>query len=232
MNETILDIGAKMLLIRYAISMVIFLGIVPILFFASIKKLYKSILTILVVLLIGLFNVIPTLEFYGYKYVFEHRNIDKAIIVYKVLNNLPFLSNNQKEQYLHVIGACYAEKNDINNAILYYEKASENITYNLENETLANLYIINKDYDNAIKVGGKYKVCTLQNDWECVLKETTYRLDNAKSKSQPLGEADFIPNDESAFLYRAVAYKNLGDLNSAKKDYDMVLKLVPRKDLQ
>ena len=129
-------------------------------------------------------------------------------------------------QYNKSLGACYLGKKDINNAISYYEKASKNVIYDFEDETLSNLYIVNKNYDNAIKVGGKYKICTLQNNWQCVITETTNRINNAKLLFQPSGEKESIPNDEAAFSYRAVAYKNLGDLKSAKQDYNMVFKLI------
>jgi len=193
------------------------------------NKTLKIILASLSLVTFLFFMITPSLNLQAYYYR-KNNNYEKAISTYKTILKLPQWGTLTKSGYYQQMAFCYLSIKDVNSAIKYYEKASENITYNFENETLANLYIINKDYDNAIKVGGKYKICALQNDWECVLKETTYRLDNAKSGVHHSGE--FIPNDELAYIYRAVAYKNLGELNSAKKDLDTVLKLFPRKDFQ
>ena len=176
------------------------------------------------------FSISPCLNLQAYYYK-KNNNFAKAISIYEKILTLPNRDNFSKSGYYQEIAHCYLSIKDVNSAIKYFEKASENVIYDFENDTLSNLYIINKDYDNAIRVGGKYKICALQGNWECVLSETTHRIDNA-TKFQPFGEKEFIPNDELAFSYRAVAYKNIGDLNSAKKDYDMVLKLVQRKDLQ
>lgn len=177
------------------------------------------------------FSISPCLNFQAYYYR-KNNDFTKAISTYKKILTMHNKDSILKMNYYQEIAHCYLSLKDVNSAIQYFEKANKNMIYNFENETLSNLYIVNKDYDNAIRVGGKYKICALQDNWECVLSETTYRIDNAKSKIQPFKEKEFIPNDESAFSYRAVAYKNLGDLNSAEQDYDIVLKLVQSKELQ
>ncbi|MEI3268225.1 MAG: hypothetical protein V8R70_03525 [Candidatus Gastranaerophilaceae bacterium] len=158
----------------------------------------------LIVFLIYSFN--PILQVYSYRY----------------------LGGTKSDAICDFLADYYISHQNINLAIKYLEIKDKLFkVHRYENEVLSNLYIVSYDYDNAIKAGGKYKICALQDDWQCVLNETTNRINNPYSKIQFPGSEESFVDDYSAFLYRAIAYKNLGNIQAAKKDYDIVLKLKP-----
>lgn len=192
------------------------------------KNLKIFLFTIIFIITVT-FSIKPLINLQIYYYE-KHNNFKKAISNYEIMLKLPFNDILMTSVYYSKIGENYLKMKDVNSAIINFEKAGRNISYGLENETLSNLYIVNRNYDKAISAGVKYKLCVLNNDWKCVINETTDRIESPSGKT--LINNEWIPDDYSAFAYRAIAYKNLGDIQSARKDYDIVLKLLQRTDLK
>ena len=148
----------------------------------------------------------------------------------------------EKDCYREAIAQAYLKNKDLDSAIFYFESISDDKFERYRNMDLLNdLYILT---DNKIKIDEKflkYRVCFMNEDWACVVAETTRKLNHAESTilysssnkkdmSSLDGKVLFSNDRENLYLSRAIAYKKLGNSNLAKNDLKNALKICYRKE--
>ena len=231
-NSLFFDICAKVLTLLLISLLIVFLNI---------KKTFKIIsLIILIMSTLIIFNLNSILRYYSLA-LYNNERYEDAIKVIKIM-----IKNTQnpieKDYYREAIAEAYLKNKDLNSAIFYFESMSDDKFERYRNMDLLNdLYILT---DNKIKIDEKflkYRVCFMNEDWACVVAETTRKLNHAESTilysssnkkdmSSLDGKVLFSNDRENLYLSRAIAYKKLGNSNLAENDLKNALKICYRKE--
>jgi tetratricopeptide (TPR) repeat protein len=143
------------------------------------------------------------------------------------LNIIPFTN---KEKYLQNVGVCYLYKGDINNAIVYYEKAYKKYINSPQNELITYLYILKGDYNAAAERGSDYAIYAQKGDWE----KTVVSLEN-KIKKSPSGtviDKKTYNGTPDLYLNLAIAYKMIGKQDKALENLNIAIKIKPKQELR
>ena len=226
------DICAKVLVL-----LLIILSIVSL----NIKKSFKIIsLIILITCSLIIFNLNNILHYYSVSLYNNDRYEDAIKVIKFMIKNTT--NPVEKDCYREAIAQAYLKNKDLDSAIFYFESISDDKFERYRNMDLLNdLYILT---DNKIKIDEKflkYRVCFMNEDWACVVAETTRKLNHAESTilysssnkkdmSSLDGKVLFSNDRENLYLSRAIAYKKLGNSNLAKNDLKNALKICYRKE--
>ena len=164
----------------------------------------------------------PSLGWLGSQ-ALQMEEYDDAAIIYKTMAKLS-ISPVNKNKYYNLTAACYIEKKDINNIIKYFEKAenADQTHFNPESGMLTDLYIIKGEKEKIQTREDKYKLNALNSDWQGAIIELNSKISNPKNGTAIDGEI-YAPAD--LYLARAIAYRNIGKTEDAKKDLQNALKL-------